>query len=173
MLLESQRRNGKVNNGDFDTGFRGVMRIGQRGGQKQLKIFIITDLLFAQLDDIGAPLFLDILLQYRFKRRLNFIANAFEQDPLSEGNALLNASQKVGFRDFQDFKPLGSVLAHILDKLVGLVLGIYYERPSLCLLDYDPILCGGIVLGQFLQVPELDHNRNSQHRPHAYSARMH
>ena len=45
LLLESQRRNGKVNNGDFDTGFRGVMRIGQRGGQKQLKIFIITDLL--------------------------------------------------------------------------------------------------------------------------------
>ena len=106
------------------------MGVGQRRCQEELEVVVVGD---GTLTDLDSPVLslLDLLLEKdRLESGVNILLNVLKENPLTELDSELKTSDQVAFRQLEHVQvDTLSVLAHLLDELVGLSLRIDHERP--------------------------------------------
>ena len=124
------------------------MRVGQCRRKEELEVVVVRD---GTLTDLDSPVLslLDLLLEKdRLEGGVNVLLNVLKEYPLTELNSQLETSDQVTFRQLEDVQvDTFSVLAHLLDELVGLSLRINHERPPTGAEHNDAVLDGQTITG--------------------------
>ena len=95
LFLQTDFRDGEVQQRHFDGDFRQVMRVGQLGGHEELEIRVINYLVLAKLHEQRGALFLGVLLQDRLKEGVQGFLNVLEEAGRPETDAALQCSLVV------------------------------------------------------------------------------
>ena len=88
LLFQSRQRDRKINDRDFDTGFRGVRRVAYCRRQKDFESFVIVQNFISETYGHRRTDLFDVLRQDGFQRGVQFLLHVLQQHPLAELNCL-------------------------------------------------------------------------------------
>lgn len=84
LILQSLGGDHKVKQGDLNTDLRQVVRVPELGGDVEPEVLAVLHRGVAQPDAVAAALLEDLLEQQRLQRRVQLLADVFQQYRLSE-----------------------------------------------------------------------------------------
>ena len=112
---------------DLDGGLRQVVWVPQLSGDIEPEVLGILDGAVTKLDAHGPSLLEGLFQQQRFEDGVQFLPYVLQKDWRAKLDAVFKCADKVRVGELDDMEVFRFL--HVFDPLVGLALGVNYERP--------------------------------------------
>eukprot|EP00162_Nutomonas_longa_P015663 comp22377_c0_seq1/m.54222 comp22377_c0_seq1/g.54222 ORF comp22377_c0_seq1/g.54222 comp22377_c0_seq1/m.54222 type:complete len:365 (+) comp22377_c0_seq1:1624-2718(+) len=153
--LETGNCDGEVNHRGARTDLGLEVRVRQLGGQIQIKVRMVVDLLVTNLDAELAPNLDQLLVKHIVEHRVDLVLNVLNQQRLAVAHCVLEMGLELLVVERSHNKPLLGLLA-LDNPCLALALRVNQQRELARLCDKNTVLDRKIVGWQSFQVPAPD-----------------